>query len=196
MNASSAFHLSRSYRRLIPRAFAACILLGAAHLVPAQATATASKRLDIQAGAAYSNANSDYSRSRFTGITAYADIDHRSGFGLEAEYNYFSDFDSDTAVNEATYEVGGRYSRHYGRFQPYVKAMYGRGVFNYPYHAGSLAYNIFSLGGGTDIRILRHVNGRVGFEYQHWMGFSATGYTPRNDSLTPSFFTAGVAYHF
>lgn len=162
----------------------------------AQAKPTASRLGDVQAGGLFVNANSDYARSRFNGYGVYADFDFFHGLGAEAEYRFISDQDDQVNIYERTYEIGARYSRHYGRFQPYGKFMYGRGVFNYAYNTANLAYNLFSIGGGTDIRIYRHVNARVDYEYQQWLNFSRDGYSPRNDGLTPTAISGGLAYHF
>ncbi len=142
------------------------------------------------------NSNSDYSRSRFDGYGFYADLDFRSGLGAEAEYHYITDGDPNTHVYERTYEIGAKYSRHFGRFIPYGKAMVGRGVLNYPYNIANLAYNMIAFGGGSDIRLSRHYNARVEFEYQDWFNFSKSGYSAANDGLTPTLLSAGFAYHF
>ena len=67
--------------------------------------------------------------------------------------------------------------------------MYGRGVFNFPNNVANLAYNMFSFGGGTDVRVLRFLNVRADYEYQDWLGFPPSG-------LKPQLVTFGVAYHF
>ena len=91
---------------------------------------------------------------------------------------------------ERTYEIGPRYVRDYGRFSPYVKAMYGRGVFNFPpQNAANLAYNMFAGGAGVDYRVLPYLNVRFDYEYQDWSSFPPTG-------LKPQLFTIGAAYHF
>ena len=82
---------------------------------------------------------------------------------------------------------------HYGRLQPYAKALYGRGVFNYPKVGpglgANIAYNIVALGGGADYILTRSLTLRAGYEYQWWMGFPPHG-------LTPAIVELGVAYHF
>ena len=174
-------------------------LIASPVLAYGQAGYTASRRADLQAGFSFLNGNSDYARSRFNGYGIYADLDFRCHFGAEVEYRFISDGDPapQTNIYERTYQVGGRYSRHYGRFQPFAKVLVGRGVFNYPYGTANLAYNIGTIGGGTDIRILRHVNARVDYEYQHWFGFSRDGAPGTgNDSLTPTILSGGLAYHF
>jgi hypothetical protein len=172
------------------------IATAAASIGHAQASATASRLGDAQIGGGFVNANSDYARSRFNGYDFYADLDFHHNFGAEVEYHYLTDGDQNTHEYQRTYEVGARYSRHFGRFQPYGKIMIGRGVQNYPYDIANLAYNIGALGGGTDIRIRRHFNARIDYEYQHWFSFRKEPYTAPNDSLTPDMLSVGFAYHF
>ena len=89
---------------------------------------------------------------------------------------------------ERSFEIGPRYFRTYGVVQPYVKAMIGRGVFNFPKGIANLAYNMFAGGAGFDVRVLRYLNLRADYEYQSWSGFPPTG-------LSPQLYTLGVAYH-
>lgn len=178
-----------------------------------QAGSTASRKLDLQVGGGYSSADSDYTDNRITGYMFYADADFMRHIGAEINFHQVSD--SQSPVYERTYEVGARYFRDYGRFKPYVKAMYGRGVFNSPVYTYTvpvactivgttstctyqtvttnfnLAYNMFAGGAGVDISIVPRVNVRADFEYQRWL--SGPGLT---DGLTPQVLSIGVAYHF
>lgn len=157
----------------------------------AQATPTAARLGDLQVGGGFSNANSDYLPNRINGGTAYFDFDFYRHLGIEGEFRFMKDGPS--GVYEKTYQVGGRYSRVYkDRFQPYAKAMYGRGVFNFAENGqttANLAYNMFVGGGGLDYHLLRNVNLRGDFEYQKWFGFYPNG-------LSPTVVTIGAAYHF
>lgn len=174
----------------------ALVLLAATSAGHAQASATASRYADAQVGGSFVNANSDYVRSRLDGYNFYADLDIRHNLGAEIEYHYLTDGDAAVHVYQRTYEVGARYSRHYGRFQPYGKIMIGRGVQNYPYDIANFAYNLGALGVGTDYRLRQHVNLRVEYEYQHWFSFRRDAFTAPNDSLTPDMLSIGAAYHF
>ena len=179
----------RPVRSWTLKAFALLAVLSGSLAARGQARATASRLADVQVGADFINGNSDYARSRFNGYGVYADMDFHRGFGVEAEYRYMSDGDPypQTNVYERTYQIGGRYSRQYGRFQPFAKLLVGRGTLNYPYDLANVGYNMGTIGGGTDFRVLRHVNARVDYEYQKWFSVSrnAQPFTP-NDSLTPS----------
>lgn len=167
-------------------------LAGAASTVLAQARPTASRTADFQVGGGFTTADSDYLPNRINGGAAYFDYDFIHNFGIEGVFHFVKD-GGGSDVYEKTYEIGGRYHRNYGRFSPYVKGMYGRGVFNFPAFPGfrhaNLAYNLFAVGGGVDYRILPHLNARADFEYQRWLSFPQSG-------LTPTLLTFGAAYHF
>jgi opacity protein-like surface antigen len=175
---------------LLKKILFATALLSTSAFIYAQASPTGIRKASLQVGAGFSNANTDYVRNRVNGTTIYADYDFFHHLGLEGEFRYLKD--GQTNIYEKTYEVGPRYSRSYGPFSPYVKGLYGRGVFNFTYHgkrAANLAYNLVAFGGGLDYRLLRHVSVRGEYEYQRWFGFPPHG-------LTPSAVTIGAAYHF
>lgn len=162
-------------------------LFGANAVLHAQASPTASKALDIQAGIAFTSIATDYLPDRVSGGMFYTDVDFTPHFGFEGEFHFAKDGAS--SVYEKTYEVGGRYYRTYGNVVPYVKLMYGRGVFNFPNNAANLAYNLYAIGGGFDYKAKPYLNVRIDYEYQKWSGFPPSG-------LTPNLLSLGVAYHF
>jgi Outer membrane protein beta-barrel domain len=161
-------------------------------LLIGQAAPTASRPSDLQIGVGLANANTDYVPTRVNGPAIYFTYDFYRHFGIEGDFRFIKH--GETNIYEKTYEVGVRYSRTYrGRYAPYVKGLYGRGVFNFVDDHGkttaNLAYNMFTGGGGLDYKVLRYLNVRADFEYQNWMGFPPNG-------LTPSVITIGAAYHF
>jgi len=151
-----------------------------------QAISTADRRLDFQAGGGFTLVRSDYGVS-LKGFALYTTLDFSSHFGGEFVYHQGRSSNGNHE-SERTYEIGPRYYRTYGRYKPYVKAMYGRGVFNYPQDVANLAYNLFAVGVGVDYALLNRVNLRGDYEYQRWLSFPTNG-------LTPMVFTIGVAYH-
>ena len=157
-------------------------------LLYGQASSTASRRADLQVGVGFTDGKSDYSPDNYKGGAVYATLDFTSHLGAEFVIHQVYSPDNDKAY-ERTYELGARYFRTYGRFVPYVKAMYGRGVFNFPQNVANLAYNIFTGGAGVDVKILPYLNVRADYEYQTWLSFPPHG-------LTPQIVTIGVAYHF
>lgn len=92
-------------------------------------------------------------------------------------------------IYERTYELGPRYAWRYRGVEPFLKASYGRGVFNYPDGVANLAYNQLNLTAGVDVRVQQHLYARAEFEAQRWVDFPPHG-------LTPRVVTLGAAYRF
>ena len=177
-------------------------MLSGTSMLFGQASATATRTLDIQVGGGFTLANPDTEPVHYRGGAAYADVNFRAHFGVEGQFHFVSD-SLGTGKYEKTYEIGGRYFRTYGRFLPYAKLMYGRGVYNFvePYQpnppngpivyepVANLAYNLVAAGAGVDYVVMRHVNARADWEYQRWFDYIGS-------SLSPTLFTFGAAYHF
>jgi hypothetical protein len=163
----------------------------------AQAVPTASAAGILQVGGMFNLANSDYVPQKIKGGGFYTTFDFKYHWGIEGEFHQINDSQPTSAIYERTYEIGPRYVRRYGRFAPYAKLMYGRGVFNYPPvfgdpqggAAANLAYNLGAVGVGADYRLLRFMNVRGEYEFQRWFGFPPNG-------LTPGILSIGVAYQF
>ena len=175
------------FKRILLTCFA--VLCCGSPLLIGQAKYTASRKGDFQVGVDFVAGSSDYA-GRLQGAGLYTTFDFTNHFGAEFDLNQ-ADLPN-SSVYERTYEVGGRYYRNYGPVSPYAKAMIGRGVFNFATENvtyANLAYNMFSLGGGVDVRINRYLNARGNYEWQDWSSFPPHG-------LTPHLFTVGVAYHF
>ena len=178
---------------MLTRPLALCLFsLACTSAVYGQARYTATRAGDLQVGVSFVGAQSDYQQPKLTGFGFYTTFDFRNHFGGEFTFHQANTRDNDH-LYERTYEIGPRYFRTYGRFTPYVKVMYGRGVFNFPYTTGgevaNLAYNLFAGGAGVDISVLPYLNVRADYEYQDWLSFPPNG-------LTPQLFTVGVAYRF
>lgn len=175
-----------------------------ASLLQAQARPAGVRKADLQIGGGYTFAQSDYDpKNRFYGPAIYVTYDFKPHFGVEATFHQINSSVDKDKTYERTYEVGGRYVRHYGRFNPYAKVMYGRGVFNYPNpydHSlpaiANLAYNLIGFGGGVDINVQKHINVRVEYEMQRWFSFEPNVASDRKSSLMPQLVTIGAAYHF
>jgi opacity protein-like surface antigen len=163
-------------------------LLGGASALYSQALPTASRTGDVQIGAGYSIARPDYVQQTFPGFAAYADFDFRPHIGVEGEFHQVYSTNGDQSY-EQTYAIGGRYFRTYGALVPYVKAMYGRGDFNYPFGQTALDYNLFAAGVGADFKLGPWLRVRGEYEFQKWSSFP-------NGGFTPQIVTIGAAYHF
>ncbi len=157
--------------------------------VPSQRTApTAERRADLQIGAGLDLTKPDYTLEHWKGITGYATLDVAPHLGLEFVFHQTNSTDG-SQLYERTYELGPRYVLHYGRYNPFIRATYGRGVFNFPLSQANLAYNAAGLAGGIDIHVRRHVNARAEYEVMRWINFPDNGLQPVN-------VTIGAAYRF
>ena len=179
---------------------AACMLsLACAAAIHGQAKPAAVRSGDLQAGGGFVLAAPDYGQNNFKGYMGYATFDFKPNYGIEFNIHQIN-APSPSKLYERTYELGGRYVRHYGIFNPYAKLMYGRGVFNYEFDVANLAYNIGTIGAGVDVNVQRHINVRADYEYQNWFNFrgfvSQGNVTANSASLSPQLFTIGAAYHF
>lgn len=164
-------------------------LISATASLSAQRTApTAIRRSMLQVGGGFSLASPDYTQQTFRGGSLYATFDVASHWGAEFMVHQVNTPDTN-AIYERTYELGPRYVWHFRGIEPFVKASYGRGVFNYPDGAANLAYNQFNVTGGLDVRVERHLYIRGEFEAQRWLNFPPHG-------LTPQLVTFGAAYRF
>jgi hypothetical protein len=162
-------------------------LLGGASILYGQAIPTASRAGDAQIGVGYSLGRPDYIPLNFQGVTAYADFDFRPHFGVEVEFHQINNTGSYQSF-QRTFEAGGRYLRTYGPFKPYVKAMVGRGYFEYPYGQTELGYTMYAGGAGADVDVGPFLRVRGEYELQKWTSFP-------NGGLAPRIFTLGLAYH-
>jgi hypothetical protein len=149
---------------------AACLEpASAAH---AQAAPSADRGgLAFSAGGTASGYYLGYGEQKLLGVSAFVDIDGRQHLGVEGEARWLI-FHQTNEEQATTYTIGPRYSMYYGRFQPYVKGLFGVGQFTFPY---SLAHDnclVIAPGGGVDFRLTRRIRWRaVDFEYQLWPHF-------------------------
>lgn len=171
------------------------ICLVSASALRGQTTApTASRAADLQVGAGLTIARHDYPYAPpedglyISGASIYATYDFLPHLGVELNFRELTSHNADH-MGERSYEIGPRYVWHFRRLNPYVRASYGRGVFNFPGDVANLAYNMIAGGGGIDVNVQKHINARLDFDYQDWFGFP-----PAN--LQPKVGTIGVAYHF
>ncbi|ADV82204.1 outer membrane beta-barrel protein [Terriglobus saanensis] len=172
----------------------------------AQAAYTAGRVGDLQVGAEFVLGQSKYlpvqtvsgsfidpvvlsQKVDLKGFGGYATFDWREHYGVELNIRHAKG-KQDDGQSENTVEFGGRYVvvRKY-RMAPYAKAMIGRGVYNYPDGAGSLAFNLYALGVGVDYHATSYINVRAEYEYQSWLNVPIQNPQPQLISI-------GVAYRF
>ena len=183
--------------RPLCRTFLLSVALVCVHASAQHTAYTATRKADLQLGGGFAYAltadsgtsyaiQTGYTNAHITGFKIYGTYDFLNHVGVEANFNQLN---GQSSVYERTYEIGPRYVLRYGRFAPYARVMYGRGVFNFPQNEANLAYNVGVLGGGVDYTFTQHINLRADYEYQEWFNF------PPHD-LTPSILSIGGAYHF
>ena len=174
-----------------------------------QAIPGATRVGDLQAGGSFTFAYPDYTPQDAYGYGIYAAFDFRTHWGAEIDFNQVS-ISQHSPAKETSFEYGVRYHRTYGRYNPYLKAMAGRGTFDFApnfYQLGaSPSYNLIAFGAGVDTELTRRFNVRLGMDYQHWFTGSQSGaqningvpttgvYLP--NGLTPILYEVGFAYHF
>ncbi len=163
-----------------------------------QALPAASRPGDLQAGGTFTYSYPDYTPQKAVGFGLYASYDFGHHLGLELDYRQVA-IQQHSPAMERTFEYDLRYSRYYGRYQPYIRGGLGRGSFNFPtdnpyvpgQSAADLSYNMYNVGGGVDFRATQRINIRAEIDYQSW--FAAPGL---QNGLTPALINVGAAYHF
>ena len=156
----------------------------------AQSEPTATRAGDLQIGGGFVFATSDYNFTpiHLIGGAAYTTFDKRNHWGGEFDFRQ-NRSTADSTVYERTFEIGPRIFLARGPFIPYAKVLYGRGIYNFSNNIANVAYNLYTYGGGVDVRVRRSINVRGDYELQNWAGFPL-------GTLHPSVITVGVAFHF
>jgi hypothetical protein len=203
-------------KRLI---FTFLAVIASSPLAFGQAKLTATRTGDLQIGGGFVADYPDYTEHKFFGYAIYADLDFSEHFGIEGEFRKAHDTTKTTGggnvpQSQRTIDGGLRYHRTYGKLIPYVKAMYGYGVMQYPPYLppasqsvsnGSAGYQFVAGGGGVDYVLFPHILLRGEMEYQRWfarvdngLGYdiNAGGQGGLPNGLTPILFTGGITYRF
>lgn len=163
---------------LLPLVFL-LVCLGLGRAAHAQAVPSADAGgMRLSAGGTASGYELGYGQVKIGGASVFVDADTLRHFGIEGEARWLmvhlpAEQKGPAAdENASTYMAGMRYSRYYGRFQPYVKGLVGFGQFNYPYNFAKETDLVIAGGGGFDYRLTNRIRWRaVDFEYQFWPQF-------------------------
>lgn len=142
-----------------------------------------------QIGVAGAIGHPDYTRFKTGTITAYGTYNFLPNLGLDSRATYLFETHG---VKEFTFASGPRFTLPLKRLDPYISGMLGYGHFTYNAN-GALVYGndsfIITYASGLDLRATKHINIRlVDLEYQRWVNFLPNG-------LTPTIYSAGIAYH-
>jgi len=174
-----------------------------AWLANAQALPTATQPLRLSAFGGATGADVGLGSSRNLGATAGVDAGFGSFFGLQPaiEIRGTDAADGHVVSSHKDALVGIRIGHSFGRFQPYVDVLYGRGILyygygGYPNPAFTLLYthtagNIFSPGAGIDFTLTEHFGVKIDEQYQRVATPVTTSHVIY---ITP--LTVGVIYHF
>ena len=179
-------------KKLITLGFSAAslVLSSAAH---AQANPTATALSNLQIGAGYSYARTDYGWKGDKGLTIFAEYEFGVHWGLEANYHHTS-ISVPQNISEKSFTVGPRVILRANHFKLYGKGFLGLGHINAPFspvniYAANETDFLFGAGGGIEYLVGDHLTIRpADVEYQRW--------SFRNHGLTPVVFTIGAAYRF
>jgi len=174
-------------KKLITLGFsAASLALSSAAYAQANPTATALSNLQI--GAGYSYARTDYGHKGDKGFTVFADYDIGVHWGLEANYHHTS-ISTPELIGERSFTGGPRIILRAHHFKLYGKGFIGLGRIEAPAKYSSTETDfLYGAGGGLEYLIGDHLTIRpVDAEYQRW--------SFRN-GLTPLVLTVGAAYRF
>ena len=132
----------------------------------------------LSAGGTASGYELGYGQVKIAGASVSWTPTHCAILGLEGEARWLmvhspaAQKSPAADENASTYMAGVRYSRYYGRFQPYAKGLVGFGQFNYPYNLAKETDLVNEKRGGIDYRLTNRIRWRaVDFEYQIWPQF-------------------------
>ncbi len=129
-------------------------------------------RLIISAGGTATGEYVQYGERKMVGVTAFADFDSRSPFGIEAEGRWL-EWNQKANVHLETYSIGPRYHKNFGNLVPYAKGLLGYSNFNFPYNLATGRYLTVTAGGGVDFHVTKRIYLRAAdVEYQYWPQFS------------------------
>jgi hypothetical protein len=162
----------RSFQFALRAAVLLAVSLGLGSVARAQVVPSADAggaRLSV--GGTASGYVLQFGQVKVLGATAFVDTDSLRHFGFEGEARWLK-FHQTHDINATTYLGGLRYSRYYGKFQPYAKGLVGLGQFNYTYNLGKDTSLVVAPGAGLDYRLTPRIRWRaVDFEYQMWPQF-------------------------
>ncbi len=175
---STAARLLGFRSALLPLALAAgglCMVSAARAQSAPDATA---EGYHLYAGGVASAYDLDYSQAKKMGASVFVDVDNLHHYGVEGEARWLSfplqpnEPIPSVDVHATTYLIGPRYSRVYGRFQPYLKGLVGIGQINLSYNFGADSCFVAAPGAGVDFRLTRRISWRAAdVEYQFWPQF-------------------------
>jgi hypothetical protein len=149
----------------------------------------------LMAGGFISYYDAAYASNKPLGFGGFIDWSPYKNFGIEAEGRWLM-WNTDNDFREYNYLAGPRYGFRRGKtIQPYVKALVGGGVIDFPYGLAYGRYFVIAPGGGADFRINRRWRVRADYEYQIWPDAPGIPGIP-SSALKPNGVSVGFVYRF
>ncbi len=181
--------------------FLSCLSL--VSLAGAQALPTATQLMQLSVFGGFTGADVHLVGTRNLGATAGVDLGIGRYFGLQPALELRGTYATDGRVvsSQKSALVGGRVARTYGRLQPYVDALFGRGILDYglggyPNPNFTLLYthtagNVISGGAGVNLAVTEHFGAKADFQYQRFSTPVTASHHIHSEPLT-----FGVVYLF
>lgn len=177
------------------------VIASLAHTGHAQATPTASQRLQLSAFAGATGTYTNFEGGKNGSITAGADLTFLATPYVKPslEVRGTAPIDSGTIVGQLNFLLGPKVEYPYHRFHPYADFLIGRGQINYlngGYLFDHVLYlssssTVYSAGLGLDYDVTSRWALKADFQYQNW-STPVLLYNP----LHPKATTFAVIYHF
>jgi hypothetical protein len=169
----------------------------------AQALPTATKSAEISAFGGYTASAPDFGPLTKTGFTMGADFTLFPHWHFDPSLEARYDFAHAPTISEHVFLVGPRVQKDFlhDRVHPYINFLFGVGTIDYhpanPKDASDSG-RAFSLGGGADFDVTRHISVKADLQQQSWNLGTNSIYKPQggNYTLAPRTYTFGAAYHF
>ncbi len=139
-------------------------------------------------------------QGRNASITAGIDLAFRRFYGFRPalELRGTKPFDKGLVDGQTSGLIGLRIMKTYGRFNPYLDGLFGRGQIDYvngfivpklSFRYDRTTTNVFVGGGGVDFRITQHFDAKADIQFERWTTPVATG------SIYPKPISLGIVYH-
>ena len=174
-----------------------------ASLAGAQALPTATQPMQLSAFAGVTGEDVGLGGSQNKGATVGVDVGVRRFFGVQPALEVRGTYASGGHIvaDNKTAMIGVRAARTFGRIEPYADFLFGRGILDYgnggfPNANYTLLYthsagNIYSPGGGFNLRVTEHFGAKIDGQYQRF----ATPVTAKKYIYVVPL-TIGVVYNF
>lgn len=176
------------------------VALGVSAAAYGQADVTATQAMELTAFGAATGTFTGLENGRNGAITAGVDLAFRPFFGVRPALELRGTYpvDKGGVIGEKSGLLGAKFTKTYGRFNPYLDVLYGRGELTYVggFIVGTFRYdrtttNVYGVGGGIDFRLTPRFDIKADAQVEHWG-------TPvvSSGKIYSEPVSLGVVYHF